>query len=147
MDDRAHRLLISAGRPEGIGAQTRLGRIIGRMDCVTVAYRLWIEAGESHGLAGWGELRVESADGLLRCRVVGEVFRPSPVEYGFHSFWLTRRGMILGVANLLEERAPQARSPQETFIQPIQPFDRQLKAEAASWLKRAVGRGKGTVSS
>jgi len=44
--------------------------------------------------------------------------------------------MILVVAGLLEERPPQERTAEETFIQPIIPFDRDLKARAAKWLKR-----------
>ncbi|MCX6901611.1 MAG: hypothetical protein NT105_23270 [Verrucomicrobia bacterium] len=85
---------------------------------------------------------MEQADEHLFCRVAGEAFRPSPVEYSFHSFWQTRRGMILLVLNLLEERAAQERSAQETFIQPTGELARQLKTEAADWFKRAESRNK-----
>jgi hypothetical protein len=44
--------------------------------------------------------------------------------------------MIVVVAGLLEERSPQERTAGETFIQPIIPFDRDLKTQAAKWLKR-----------
>ena len=146
MAQATHQVLISDRRPTAVGERTRLGLIVGGLDSVAVAYRLRMDAGGGRELAGWGRLRVESNAGWLWCRVVGEVFRPSPVEYGFHSFWLTRRGMILVVANLLEDRAPPARPPQEIFIQPVQPFDRILKAEAARWLRRRIGPEKGSAS-
>jgi len=128
--------LICQSRSEGVAAGTRLGAIIRRMGGLSVGYQLWISAEANRRLAGWGNLRVEVLDGLVFCRVAGEVFRPSEYEFVFHSFWLTRRGMILVVAGLLEERAPQERTAGETFIQPIIPFDRDLKIQAAKWLKR-----------
>ena len=99
------------------------------MDRATVAYRLlW-----GHELTGWGQLKVEVSDGNLWCKVAGEVFKPTSIEYAFHDFWLTRRGMIVTVSNLLEARNPTERSAHEIFIQVVQP-DRELKRDAALWL-------------
>jgi hypothetical protein len=66
----------------------------------------------------------------VRCHVVGEVFRPSPFEFAFHSFWLTRRGMIMIVASLLAEK-PSPSSFISTTGQPAP----DLKAEAARCLR------------
>ena len=128
------RQLISDRRPQAVATGTQLGRLIRRLDRTTVAYRLvW-----GHELAGWGQLRVEVVDGKLWCKVAGEVFKPSAVEYAFHNYWLTRRGMILTVSNLLEERKPTDRSGHEIFIQVAQP-DRELKHDAALWLGTRSG--------
>jgi hypothetical protein len=113
-----------------------LGRIIRRLDGVSVSYQLRFSAQRDRRLAGWGNLRVKMSDGLVWCRVAGEVFRPSDYEFAFHSFWLTRRGMIQVVAGLLEERKPQERCVEETFIQPVLISDRALKSQAAQCLKR-----------
>lgn len=128
--------LIVARRPRGVRAGTRLGRLIRGMDNVAVAYCVPAGTDGNRRLAGWGRLHVEVADGFLRCRVAGEVQRPSPFEFVLHSFWVTRRGMIVVAANLLEERAPQSRPESETFIQPVPPFDRRLKIEANKWLRK-----------
>ena len=127
---------ISQRQPEGLPAGTRLGKIIIRLNRVNVGYQLRTSSEGGRRLTGWGTLHVETANGLVWCRVAGEVFRPSEYEFAFHTFWLTRRGMILVVAGLLEERRPQERNPEENFIQPVALFDRDLKAQAAEWLKR-----------
>jgi hypothetical protein len=127
--------LISAHVPEGLAATTHLGKLIARMDGITVAYRLWIPPGGERQLAGWGTLNLKSSEGRITCRVSGEVFRPSPFEFVFHNFWLTRRGMILVVTGLLEDRTPQSRDSLETFIQPVGPAVRDLRAEAKRWLR------------
>jgi len=136
------KLLICPRRPEGLPVGTRLGRIIRRLDGVSVGYQLRFSAENNERLAGWGNLRVQTSEGLVWCRVAGEVFRPSEYEFGFHSFWLTRRGMILVVTGLLEERKPQERRAEETFIQPVFHFDRALKARAALCLKRRHGTSR-----
>lgn len=130
------KLLICQRRSEGVAAGSRLGAIVRRLEGVSVAYQLWISAVGGRRLAGWGNLRVEASERLVFCRVAGEVFRPSEYEFVFHSFWLTRRGMIVVVAGLLEERPPQERTAEETFIQPILPFNRDLRTAVAQWLKR-----------
>ena len=128
--------LICQHRPEGSPAGGRLGRIIREMDRLRVGYQVWISEEDDQRLRGWGNLRVETAEGLVWCRVAGEVFRPNMFEFSCHSFWLTRRGMILAVAGLLEERTPQERLAAETFIQPAIRGDRKLMAQAAQWLGR-----------
>ncbi len=140
MEDTTTKPLISARRPAGIAVRTRLAQIVGKMDGVTVCYRFWIGANPRHEVTGYGQLRVKSGEGLLWVRVAGEVSRVSGVEFVFHSFWLTRRGMILLAASLLEERTPQTWTAQETFIQLVSAFDRKLKAEAVHWLDRAGAR-------
>jgi hypothetical protein len=87
-------------------------------------------------LVGWGKLAVESVAGMQWCRIVGEVFRPSPFEFQFHSFWLTRRGMILVIAGLLDLRDAQDRSAGEVYIQPAGLIDRDLKEQAVLWLEK-----------
>jgi hypothetical protein len=106
------------------------------MDRVIVAYCVYIGTDGDHKLTGWGTLHVESDDGLVCCRVSGEVQRPSPFVLILHSFWLTRRGMIVLATNLLEERAPQTRAASESFIQPVPPFDRTAQLEAKKWLSK-----------
>jgi hypothetical protein len=140
MDDSTTKALISARRPAGIAVRTRLAQIVGKMDGVMVRYRFWIGTNHHHEVTGCGQLRAQSAEGLLWIRVAGEVSRVSGVEFVFHSFWLTRRGMILLVANLLEERTPQTWVAQETFVHSVSAFDRKLKTEAARWLDRAGAR-------
>ena len=118
-----------------MAAGTRLGRIISRMDRVGVAYRLPFPSDNERLLAGRGTLHVDVEDHQVQSQVVGEVFRPSPFEFAFHSFWLTRRGMIMMVASLLDEK-PSASS----FISTTGQLDPALKAEAARWLQ-ARARG------
>jgi hypothetical protein len=125
--------LLAARRPAGIPDRSRLARIMAKLDGVRVRYRFWIGAGSRHELAGVGRLQVRPAAGQLWCRVAGELHRPSPVEYAFHSFWLTRRGQILLVASLLDHRAPPARA---ASIQPVAVHDRALQAAAAQWRQR-----------
>lgn len=146
MEEPTTKLLISARRPAGIAVRTRLAQIVGKMDGVMVCYRFWIGTNPSHAVTGCGQLRVKSAEGLLWVRVAGEVSRVSGVEFVFHSFWLTRRGMILLVADLLEERTPPTRTVPETFIQPVSAVDRKLKTEAARWLDRAAWKKSGQLA-
>ena len=128
--------LICARRPQGVNAGTRLAKIITLLDRIIVGYQMPIPPDGERAMAGWGRLRVEVSEGRVCCRVVGEVVRPNPFEYVFHSFWLTRRGMIYVIAGLLEQRSPESRLPEEVFIQPIGSFDRGLKGQAARWLRR-----------
>jgi hypothetical protein len=134
MDAATDKPFLTARRPPGIRAASRLGRIIVRLNGASAAYRFWIGAGSDHELSGSGRLHVETADGLVRCRLVGDVFRQSPVEFGFHCFWLTRRGMILLVAGWVQDRRPQTRAAGETYIQPVVCHDRAGKDEATRWL-------------
>jgi hypothetical protein len=128
--------LISERDPEGLAVTTHLGKLIARMEGVTVAYRLWIPPVGERQLVGWGTLKVNSSEGRITCRISGEVSRPSPFEYVFHHFWLTRRGMFVVVAGLFETRPPQERDPSEAFIQPVGPSVRSLRSEAEHWLAR-----------
>jgi hypothetical protein len=123
-------LLISARRVEGMAEGARLGRIFTRLDRAEVEYRLQIPGDIKRHLSGRGNLRVEIRNGQVWCRVAGGVFRPSPFEFSFHSFWLTRRGMILVVIGLLEKRPPDA-----PFIRLTGYRARELKAQAARWLQ------------
>ena len=129
------RVLISPQRPNELSSRTHLAKIIAKMDRVAVRYQLPIPADGHRLLAGWGRLHVESSERFLWCRVMGEMFRPSPFEFAFHSFWLTRRGMILAVAGVLADRPLETRAADEIFIQPTGIPDRDLRAQAARWLK------------
>ena len=131
MTDPSHRLLIAPRRPAGLKAATQFGRLIKRMDGLTVAYRIPIGSGSA--LAGWGCLRVEATGEEIWCRLAGEVFRPNPYEFAFHSGWLTRRGLIMAVRNLNEKRPPTARPPTDAFIQPVGLIEREFRAEAERW--------------
>lgn len=101
------------------------------MDGAGVVYRLPVPSDNERLLAGHGTLHVEKKGHLVRSHVVGDVFRPSPFEFAFHWFWLTRRGMIMIVASLLAEE-PSTSFLISTTSQP----DRDLKAEAARWLRQ-----------
>ena len=127
--------LIAARKPEGIRQHSRLGKIVAKLDHCSVCYR--VHSIEGIQLAGWGQLRVEIADGLLWCRVAGEVQRPNAYEYVLPGFWLTHRGMLLMLLGLLESRGAEERlAAGETLLQPAGVADRQLKADAKRWLRR-----------
>jgi hypothetical protein len=127
--------LLTPDRPEGVAVGTRLGRIIFRLDRVGVVYHLPVPSDNERFLDGRGTLHVDIEDHQVRCHVVGEVFRPSPFEFAFHSFWLTRRGMIMIVACLLAEKSSTSH-----FISTTGQPDRDLKAEAARWFQaKALG--------
>lgn len=128
--------LISSRRPKGVIVSTRLGKIIARLDQVRVVYQL-PEAGEAGSrIIGTGNLRIEKREDQLQCRVVGDVFRPNPFEFGFHSFWLTRRGMILLVVSLVVN---QAEAP--FYIKTKGNLDPALKTAARQWLRRQASAG------
>ena len=93
--------LISLRRPKGVTISTRLGRIIARLDQVSVVYQLPVEGESGSYISGTGNMRVEKREDQLQCRVAGDVFRPNAFQSAFHSFGLTRRGMILLVASLV----------------------------------------------
>jgi hypothetical protein len=105
------------------------------MDRVGVVYSLPVPGDNERLLAGRGTLHVDVEDELVQSQVVGEVFRPSPFEFAFHSFWLTRRAMIMIVASLLQEKPSTS-----SFISTTGQLDPALKAEAARWLRsKAAG--------
>jgi hypothetical protein len=105
------------------------------MDRVGVVYSLPVPGDNERLLAGRGTLHVDIEHQQVQSQVVGEVFCPSPFEFAFHSFWLTRRGMIMIVASLLVKRPSTS-----SFISTTGQLDPALKAEAARWLQ-ARARG------
>ena len=125
---------ITQQRPQGLDSRTRLGRIIKRLDGVTVSYCLRTPARVPHQLVGRGTLRIEADAQMVWCRVTGEIFYPNPFELAFHSFWLTRRGMILLVVCLLDEETPESQV-RESFIQPLHFRDKEVQNQSRSWLR------------
>jgi hypothetical protein len=123
--------LIAARRPATIRAWTRLGRIIAKLHGMRAAYRYWYGHGARRELSGSGRLQVEITERELRCRVLGDLFKPGPCEFVFHQFWLTRRGMILAVFDLAENRPPESHAASETFLQISDIRDAAIRREAA----------------
>jgi len=118
--------LIAARRPAAVKAGTRLGRIIARLPTARVEFRYWHGREKQHELAGSGRLQVESREGGLHCRVLGDLFKRNPFEFVFHQFWLTRRGMIMVVLDLAEDLPPASRGQSGSFLYFLHPPDPEL---------------------
>jgi len=132
--------LISPRRPKGVAMSTRLGRIITRLDQVSVSYQLPISGKFGTYISGTGKMRAEKREDQIQCRVEGDVFRPNPFEFAFHSFWLTRRGMILLVASLVVD---QSEAP--AYIKTSGGINRTLKTDARRWLQHRDSRIENAV--
>lgn len=137
--------LIAERRPEGVAAKTRLGRIVGQLDTLSVKYDLNSPADAHHRLKGRGSIHVDAEDELVGCRISGEIFQPNPFEMAFHSFWLTRRGMILLVMGLLDEFREEKLMPNAAFIQTVHCRDREVIRQARQWLQRRQEKVTGNV--
>lgn len=127
--------LIDSRPPKGLRPGSRLARVIRGLDGARVAYRLIIPDGE-HILGGSGKLQVEPVDGLLGCRVLGEVFLPNRFEFCFHSFWLTRRGMIVLALGTATMEDAGASAPTGSLIQPVD-WHGESVAAAKEWVEKA----------
>jgi hypothetical protein len=125
------RLLITSRRDNGVAANTRFAKIIRQLDKHAVVYRLPFVFEGPRELAGRGVLHVESKGDQIRCRMAGEVLRPSPFEYVFHSFWLTRHGMFVLVNSILNDPGDGRQ-----FMRAVGEVPHELKLEAAQWLRR-----------
>jgi hypothetical protein len=128
--------LISSRRPNGVSISTRLGRIIAHLDQASVVYQLPVAGEAGSTVSGTGNLRTEKRGDQLHCRVAGDVFRSDPFAIAFHSFWLTRRGMILLVAGLAANQSEAA-----FYIRTKGSIDLALKADARRWLRQQIAAG------
>jgi len=118
MPDVPDDALITCRPPDGLRPRTNLARVIAGLDGARVRYRVAMPAHEKM-LEGDGRFEVQMVNFTVCGRVLGEVCLPSAFEFGFHSFWLTHRGMVLlacGTA-MMAEREPA--SPAGSFIQPV----------------------------
>ena len=110
--------LITSRPPDGLRPRTSLARVIAGLDGARVRYRVTVP-GREKVLEGGGRFEVQMVNFTVCGRVLGDVCLPSAFEFGFHSFWLTQRGMVLlarGTATMAE-REPA--SPAASFIQPV----------------------------
>lgn len=103
-----------------------------------VAYRYFHGKEPPRELASSGSLVIEFSEDKLRGRIHGDLFKPSPFEFCFHNFWLTRRGLIHAVFDLAENRPPAHRSASETFIHFELGADLTLRREAEVFSRRFV---------
>lgn len=118
MPDVPDDALITCRPPDGLRPRTNLARVIAGLDGARVRYRVSVP-GHEKLLEGDGRFEVQMVNFTVCGRVLGDVFLPSAFEFGFHSFWLTRRGMTLlalGTAAMAER---EAASPAASFIQPV----------------------------
>jgi hypothetical protein len=128
--------LISSRRPKGVTISTWLGKIVARLDQVSIVYQLPVSGEAGSCISGTGNLRIEKREDQLQCRVAGDVFRSNPFEFAFHSFWLTRRGMILLVVTLVVNQPEAA-----FYIKTKGNIDLALKTDARRWLRRQTSAG------
>lgn len=127
-------VLIASRPPKGLRPGTRLARVIAGLDGVRVRYQVAMPEG-GRNLAGSGRLQLERVNDTTGCRVLGEVFLPSGFEFCFHSFWLTRRGMIvlaLGTATMADADAPPLTG---NHIQPVE-WHGDSVAAAKEWVEK-----------
>jgi len=132
--------LICSGAASPIRASSRLARLMEKLHGQRAVYHLWHGAEPGRELMGCGSFSVEIADGLLRCRVFGELFKPGPFEFAFHVFWLTRRGMIRTALDLADDRPPERRNGAESFIHFETLRDASLRKEASAFLQYLASR-------
>jgi hypothetical protein len=127
--------LIASRPPKGLRLGTRLAKVIARLDGTRVRYHLPMAVG-GRVLAGGGRLQVERVNDTIGCRMLGDLFLPSSFEFCFHSFWLTRRGMIvlaLGTAAMADAGASP---PAGSLIQPVD-WHGDSVAAAKEWVEKA----------
>lgn len=132
--------LINELRSAAVRSGSRPGQILAKLHAGRVAYRYWHGGDDRRELTGCGLFMVDISGAELRCRVLGDLFKPSPFEFGFHQFWLTRRGMLMAVFDLAENRPPGSRSASETFIHFTSVHDVAIRRMAAAFRKSPESR-------
>ena len=137
MSDTLDKPLITATHPGLLRPGSRPGRILSKLHASQVVYRFRHGGGEGRELAGAGQFFVEIREGNLRCRVLGDLFKPGPCEFAFHRFWLTRRGMMLAVFGLAESMSPGGSANSGEFIHFANLQDPAPRREAAAFRQRS----------
>jgi len=137
--------LIVGDRPPAIGVSAKMrgtAWIVRKLDGLGVAYRYRLGGKLNGEVEGRGTFIVETREGKLRCRIQGDLFKATDFAYAFHSFWLTRRGIISAVRDLAEDRPPEKRGPTETFLHFELSADYKVRREAQELRRRLRERAK-----
>ncbi len=145
-DDSA-RALIAGCRPRPFALKTRTARLVARflgaLNGACVSYRYFHGGELRRELSGRGVFIVERHEDGLRCRIQGELHRPTPFEFCFHHFHLTGRGVLAAVFALADDRPREQRGASEPFLHFETGADFRLRREAAAFLARfARNRGR-----
>ena len=136
MPDELDKPLITAVHPGVIRPGSRPGRILAGLHAARVVYHFRQDGERGRAIAGSGQFFVEITGGELRCRVLGDLFKPGPFEFVFHRFWLTRRGMILAALDLAGNRPPSSPANSGEFLHFTDINDPAIRREAAAWRKQ-----------
>lgn len=136
MSDVPEKPLIGTRAVMPILAGSKLGRLIAKLHGQQAAYHLWHGTEPRRELVGRGTFSVEIAEGGLRCRIFGEMFKPGPFEFTFHVFWLTRRGMLRTAFDLADNRPPEHRKAGEPFIHFKTLRDDSVRKDAEKFIER-----------
>ena len=130
--------LISASPLRGLGLRTPLARVLSTMDGLRISYHVPLPSGERR-IEGTGTLKVQTIQYSLECRVQGDGFLRSAVEYCFHSFWLTRRGRVLLALGMADTEGPGGIPLTGHYIVPVD-WPRESVAAAREWMKKTRRR-------
>lgn len=105
------------------------------LDGVRIRYQTWLPEAQRQ-LAGQGRLQVQMVGSTLCCKVMGDVFLRSGVEFCFHSFWLTRRSMVMLVRGTADPPDMGQPLPTGNFFHPVE-WRKDAVESARAWVAQA----------